>query len=409
MAGSRSRPGGVVRGWVAAVLLALSPVGAAAALAEGMPIADGDVLRVMITGAPDLGRDTAQVGVDGRIVLPGLDAIEVAGSDVDAARDKIAAALVEHQILKDPAVLVEVVSYRPLYVGGAVQAPGAVPYEPGLTVRHALILAGGLDRSEGTQKLTQVGLVELKTKYQASNSALVEVKSRIARLRAELNELAAPDFSSVGEALAPEKAERSIVTLDTDLFKEDMAAWTADQAHLRDIVALIDFEIDVLDRQASLQQQEFVLQNDQVKSARTLVEKGVMPLPRLQELEREASRLSRDLLDNQAYMARAKQNRQSNLYQVGSAETKRRIELTAALRDALLDQTQIEAENEVISAALIAAGIGLIDASLGDDLQPRVVINRTTQEKTESVTADMDTLLLPGDVIEVSIVSPQQG
>ena len=301
------------------------------------------------------------------------------------------------------------VSYRPLYVGGAVKNPGAIAFEPGLTVRHALILAGGLDRAEGAERLTQTELVKLKANYQASNSALVEVKSRIARLRAELNDLPAPDFSSVGTPPTRESGERSIVSLDTDLFTEDMAAWAADREHLQDVVALIDFEIKVLDRQASLQQQEIALQNDQVKSARTLVEKGVMPLPRLQELEREASRLSRDLLDNQAYMARAKQNRQSNVYEVGATETKRRIELTGALRDALLDQTKLETENEVISSALIAAGIGLIDAGPSEELQPHVTINRTTGQETGSITADLDTALLPGDVIEVSVVSPRQG
>ncbi|MEL6338269.1 MAG: SLBB domain-containing protein, partial [Pseudomonadota bacterium] len=45
-------------------------------------------------------------------------------------------------------MLVEIAQYRPFYVGGSVTTPGAITYEPGLTVRHALILAGGLEITE---------------------------------------------------------------------------------------------------------------------------------------------------------------------------------------------------------------------------------------------------------------------
>ena len=169
-------------------------VHAAAAAAEGMPIAPGDVLRVSIDGGPELGREFGQVGADGRIVLPGLDTIEVAGADLDTVRQRVEAVLVARDLIRQPVVSVEVVSYRPFYVGGAVSQPGAIAYEPGLTVRHGLILAGGIDRSNGPEKLSGAGLVELKANYTSINFELVEVRSRIARLQAELDEAAAPTF-----------------------------------------------------------------------------------------------------------------------------------------------------------------------------------------------------------------------
>ena len=90
-----------------------------------------------------------------------------------------------------------------------------------------------------------------------------------------------------------------------------MTERSANQDHLREVVELVDLEIDVLTRQARFQEEEMSVQNDQLKTSRELVEKGLMPLSRLQEQEREASRLSRDLLDNQAFTARARQNKQS--------------------------------------------------------------------------------------------------
>ena len=177
-----------------AVLLQLQ---AGAAAAEGMPVAPGDVLRVSVSGGPELGQDAAKVGADGRIVLPGLDTIEVAGADLDAVRQRIESVLVARDLIREPVVSVEVVSYRPFYVGGAVAQPGAIAYEPGLTVRHGLILAGGIDRSIGPEKLSGEGLVELKARHESVDFALVEVRSRIARLRAELEDAEAPDFSDI--------------------------------------------------------------------------------------------------------------------------------------------------------------------------------------------------------------------
>lgn len=387
----------------------LAQLQAGAAASEGMAIAPGDILRVSVAGEPGLGRDSAKVGADGRIVLPGLDTIEVAGLDLDMVRQRLELVLVERELIRDPVVSVEVVSYRPFYVGGAVAAPGVIAYEPGLTVRHALILAGGVDRSNGPEKLTFAGLVELKAKYESINFALVEVKSRAARLQAELGNAMAPDFSAVGAEAPAAAAGASVVSIDADLFRDRMTEWSENQDHLREVLELVDLEIDVLSQQTRLQQEEMSVQKDQLDNARALVEKGLMPLIRLQEQEREASRLSRDLLDTQAYAARARQNKQSNLHEISATETKRRIDLRDAIREARIDLARLEAEKDVISAALVSAGITVMDAGSGAELEPQIVINRTANGATEAIAAGMDAPILPGDVVEVSILSAAQG
>lgn len=406
---SRSKAGRRIRG--AGLIVLLTQLHAGTAASDGMPIAPGDVLRVSVAGGPEFGRDSAKVGIDGRIVLPRLDTIDVAGVDVDTVRQRIEAVLVARELIREPIVSVEVVSYRPFYVSGAVANPGSIAFEPGLTVRHALILAGGLDRSDGPEKLSVAGLVELRARYTSVNFALVEVKSRAARLQAELDEASAPDFSDIGPetggASAPPAGEKSIVSIDARLFEDRMTERAANQDHLREVIELVDLEIDVLMKQARLQQEEISVQNDQLRNSRALVEKGLMPLTRLQEQEREASRLSRDLLDSQAYAARARQNKQSNLYEIGTAEIRRRIDLRAAIRDALLDLKQLETQKEVISAALVSVGITLMDS--GAEPEPRIVINRATDAGAASIAAEMDTPILPGDVIEVSVASLPQG
>lgn len=46
--------------------------------------------------------------------------------------------------LVDPKVYVSILEYRPFFVNGEVGKPGGYPYQPGLTIRKAISLAGGL-------------------------------------------------------------------------------------------------------------------------------------------------------------------------------------------------------------------------------------------------------------------------
>ena len=43
----------------------------------------------------------------------------------------------------DPKVNVSVIDYRPFYINGEVNDPGGYPYQPGLTLRKGIALAGG--------------------------------------------------------------------------------------------------------------------------------------------------------------------------------------------------------------------------------------------------------------------------
>jgi len=46
--------------------------------------------------------------------------------------------------LVDPKVYVGILEYRPFFINGEVGKPGGFAYQPGLTVRKAISLAGGL-------------------------------------------------------------------------------------------------------------------------------------------------------------------------------------------------------------------------------------------------------------------------
>jgi len=56
--------------------------------------------------------------------------------------------------LVDPSVNVSVVEYRPFYINGEVKTPGGYPYQPGLTLRKAVALAGGFKERASKTKIS---------------------------------------------------------------------------------------------------------------------------------------------------------------------------------------------------------------------------------------------------------------
>ena len=60
---------------------------------------------------------------------------------------------VRGRLLKNPRVSVTIDEYRPFFVDGQVGRPGAYPYQPGLTVRKALTVAGGLRERASLKKI----------------------------------------------------------------------------------------------------------------------------------------------------------------------------------------------------------------------------------------------------------------
>jgi protein involved in polysaccharide export with SLBB domain len=59
-------------------------------------------------------------------------------------------------LVTNPQVAVAVVKYRPFYILGEVQHPGAYPYYSGATVLNAVALAGGYTYRARTTKISVV-------------------------------------------------------------------------------------------------------------------------------------------------------------------------------------------------------------------------------------------------------------
>ena len=369
-------------------------------LFAGTTVERGDVLRVDVINAPEFSR-VAPVDVDGRIALPLLGTITVAGSDVDTIRDRITEIFVDRSVLVAPVILVEVASYRRVYVGGSVGAAGSLDFVPGLTVRQAVIAAGGsrLPQAEGTTtaEATLASLAERR----ALTFRLAQASARIVRLNAEL--AGEPSMGQAdADSLAPPailadtmQAEAALLT-DIRQRQDDRKEYTGK------LLRMLSSELDTLLEQVKLQESEADLQQSEINDVRQLVERGLTPRTRLQELLREKSQLTRDRLETSAFAARARQQSEAARYEYAEEQAKRREALRLELQTAVQDRAALEASIEALDLRLQASGV----TPSRQAPVMRVTVHRRTGAETSTFDVEMDEPLQPGDVVDVAFEVP---
>jgi polysaccharide export outer membrane protein len=102
-----------------------------------------DKLKLTVFGEPDLSGDFAVDGA-GFIRLPLIGEVRAAGFTSQQLEGAVANAL-SQGYLRTPKVAVEVSSYRPFYIIGAVNRPGQYPYVDHMNALNAVALAGGFN------------------------------------------------------------------------------------------------------------------------------------------------------------------------------------------------------------------------------------------------------------------------
>jgi len=111
----------------------------------------GDELAVSVYAEPEL-TVTTRVTETGVISYPLLGDVDVRGRTTREIEQRLVAGL-KGPYLVDPKVTVSIRAFRPFFVNGEVQKQGPVPFQPGITVREAISLAGGFTERASQRKI----------------------------------------------------------------------------------------------------------------------------------------------------------------------------------------------------------------------------------------------------------------
>ena len=122
---------------------------------SGVPdyaLGTGDTVRIQVYNEETLYLES-RVSDRGMISYHFFGEIKVTGLTPGQLADLIAAKL-KGDYLINPNVSVDIIEYRQFYVNGEVESPGGFAFQPGITVRKAISLAGGFNELASKDKTT---------------------------------------------------------------------------------------------------------------------------------------------------------------------------------------------------------------------------------------------------------------
>lgn len=138
--------------WVLSLFAVAQQRGEVDRLLSTYKLGAGDVVSIRVLGEDDLKREKIRLSDAGTISFPIIGEIRVLGKRVVELETLIADGL-RGKYLLNPVVSVTIEEYRPIFVNGQVEKSGAYPFQPGLTIRKAVSLAGGFKERASKEKI----------------------------------------------------------------------------------------------------------------------------------------------------------------------------------------------------------------------------------------------------------------
>lgn len=363
----------------------------------------GDRVEVTVYGAPDLQRRMA-ISADGTVAIPLIGNVVVNGMTLNEAKERLQVLLAERGIVKTPDVSIDVTEYRPFYMSGDLSKPGSYPYQPGMTVRQAVALAGGYDLVRfhfGQNPFVQAA--ELRADYDTLRNELMRERLRLARVIAEMDDSPVADFGKFKDIPTDPKVFDEAAVIEKRRLADNLENALRERSSLTRSAALAKERLATLADQVSEEFAGTKQQEDQVEKVRQLYDKGLVAAQRLLDEQRSALLSRSRLASTASEAAAAKRASEEASRQVERYDETRKANLLREKSDVIsnLDKLQSRITSTAEKFAIIGSARSAVVSAGGT--VPEVTIFRRRGGAVQTLRTDEDAALEPGDVVEVTL------
>jgi len=346
------------------------------------------------------------VSASGTLSLPIVGTIPVAGKTPEEVSDIIGEQLqAQIGLQKRPNASIEISSYRPFFVTGAVGAPGKFNFLPGLTVTQALSMAGGTGsvdpRVMEIQREALVNQGDMRG-FEAERLGLLARQARVDAMLAKNSKISFPreltDHSAQAAVLQVMRNEQAL--LDSHL-----RSMASDLSALEQSKVLAKNQIEGLKQKEASLTKQIDLANKDLSSVNKLVSQGLTVSSRqlganqnLADLESRNLDVSLALLTTQQDLTKLDQDA------LAVVEKFKASALTEAsdLRDKLAANEEKMKTSQALLLNIEMRSPAALSA-LSAEGRPRTItkISRNINGVTETFVVKDDDPVQPGDLIRV--------
>jgi polysaccharide biosynthesis/export protein len=373
----------------------------------------GDVVEISVSGVPEL-RQRAPVQFDGSITFPVIGTFMVEGVEFSEIRGKIQSAVATKifrmrtadgrelsRMFERDEVAATIVEYRPVFVSGDVTRPGEQAFRPHMTVRQALASAGGFS-ALARANATSFDAASLRSEYITVWLSLAREHVRIWRIKTELGENIELGREAIPPAPVPDGMISQIINLETEYGKASDSDHERAKDFLRRSIEQADKQILVLTEQKQNEDEGIQADAQDLQRAKAAFGNGALPSFRVVEFRRAALYSATRQLQTSSQLMQVQRSRAEFARELEKIDDQRRMRLLAELQDATVKLAGERAKLRSVEERLHLAGLrpprSSDSASKAD-----ITVFRSSINAKERLTADADTELQPGDVIEVGL------
>jgi polysaccharide export outer membrane protein len=304
-------------------------------------------------------------------------------------------------VLVQPAVSLRITEHRPIFVTGDVKKPGSYPFILGASVKAAIATAGGegqsLEQSLNLVASDYVSAQQRVRQLETDQTTLLMRKARLEAQRDERETFVIPllvgfnrrnvDF---GRAYAAEN----------DTFSRLADSYRRQVTMMQDQRPRIQEEVDAVNAQIARQRDRLAIVTDRLTDLDLLFGKGLLRKEVLINQQIEKSLVESQLSNLEAQVARLRQNMGDLDLKLEELKATHERQTLAELQDAA--QRLAEIENSIGPARKLLE-LKAQAAHSGSQSDYSVFISRVRDGRLTSIKATDETMLSPGDVVEVKL------
>jgi len=367
-----------------------------------------DRLRITIYQWGEL---TGEYGVSyaGTVFLPLIGEVTAAGRTPGELASDISDELRRAaELAEQPPTSVEVIQYRPFYITGEVQTPGAYPYRPGAVLLNAVALAGGYYRQSDAGFVRPgrdiVNAVGVKS---SSEARLLAIQVERARIEAEL---ANAERITVPEGLLADSQSTEVAALiarENAVFEARRTSLSDQKAKLSQRISDYTEEVALLEKRLDVQVKEVELLKRDYANVVGLSDAGLVTTSRATTLQLQISDAEQSQTETEVSILRAKQNIVAAQSDIQSLATDTTVALQSRLSELDADYssllTQVQTANGLIAEAReFATAAESAEQNEAVLVRTYTILRRNEADEIDRLIATETTPLHPGDIVEIS-------
>ncbi len=384
-------------------------------------LAPGDVLEIEAVGIRDF-RYKVSVDLSGQASFPLIGNIKAAGLSLTELRKQVKSMLSTKAFrprelgqqgrmsarddvitISPDEIMLSVSEYRPIYLNGDVANPGTQQYRPGMTVRQAIALAGGYDTKRFRGRDPFLDASDFRAEYYELWTEFAKVRAQAERFQAGLDGKATVGQQNVGDLPLPAAVTAKIADVEAQRLSVDNDDHQKEKRYLKNAVEEEDGRVATLQRERETEQRDAESDQAEYNQMQATFNKGLIPMTRLADTRRQTLFSATRVLQTTALMEQVERQRSEFARRLERVDDQRRDHLLEKLQDANVRLATIRARLQAVGDKLLYSGVVRSQLTRGAGGDPVIKVYRNDNESSTNMTANEDTKLMPGDVVDIRL------